>query len=108
MTGEMSAMEVIPFVIIGTFIYTFGVLFLFGRCLNMIAAYFKLSEKKKEEQVKSIKIQHGTAFTIVGFVFIIVPLSHAFSWVIGVGAGLLIGTTIFTLIYLLMHKRSKK
>jgi len=107
MTGEMSAIEAMVFIIIGTLFYTFGILFLFGKCLNTIAAYLKLSEEKKKEHEKSIKIYHGVGFAILGLGFIITQLSSLFSWTIGFIVGLSIGAAIFSLIYFIIHRRSK-
>ena len=69
----------------------------------LIQKYFfpKYAIIRRDKVQKFLKIWMCTISLILGFGLIIVPLSYAFSWIIGVGAGLIAGATIFALVYLI-------
>ena len=92
------------FVIVGIVFLTTGILYLFKRCLFLISNYAIMPEKLRE----FLRIFGGIFLSFFGLGGIIVSLSLIFSWVVGVCLGLLIGVTIFSLIYFFIHKRSKK
>jgi len=106
--GEMSTAFSVIFAVFGTLWITFGALLFFRRCLFLMAGYITMTEEQKEDYGEYMRIWTCVVSLILGFGIVIGPLSFVFSWVIGVSAGIIIGTTVFSLVYVLTRKRSKK
>jgi len=105
---EVSAVLLVFLIVLGTMFLTFGILFLFGRCLFLLKWQFPMSyNRDRDAKSTSVRVWACTCLFIMGFMAIIASIANTTSWLIGICGGSAIAGIVFALVYVI-DKRLKK